>query len=181
MIVPSSCFASLRRNDSIRAAPWRQQFHAALLAMALFFMVIFHTVALADPPKAVDPKGEWLLDGRVVIQVFDCSGALCGRVLWLQVPRDAQDQLKLDKNNPNLALRSREICGLTILWNLQPVRTDRWEDGWLYNPDDGKLYRVEAKLESSAKMMARIYLGMPLFGETKTLIRVQRGTSSGWC
>jgi len=106
---------------------------------------------------------------------------LCGRVLWLKVPLDPEGRIKLDKNNPNPALRSRQICGLTILWNLQPAGPDRWEDGWIYNPDDGKLYRVDARLESSDKMTARIYLGMPLFGETKTLSRVLRGTSSGWC
>src|SRR5579875_538416 len=159
-----------------RAASRPRRFHAPLLAAALFFLLAPQTAALAE-----GPQGEWLLDGRVVVQIFDCSGELCGRVLWLKVPLDPEGRIKLDKNNPNPALRSRQICGLTILWNLQPAGPDRWEDGWIYNPDDGKLYRVDARLESSDKMTARIYLGMPLFGETKTLSRVLRGTSSGWC
>jgi uncharacterized protein (DUF2147 family) len=128
-----------------------------------------------------NPQGEWLLDGRVVVQIFDCATRMCGRILWLKVARDPQGQLDLDKHNPNPALRSRRLCGLTILWNLQRVGPERWQDGWFYNPDDGKTYQVTARLESADTMIARIYSGMPLFGETKTLGRVPHGTSAGWC
>lgn len=120
------------------------------------------------------------MDGRVVVQIFDCASKMCGRILWLKVPRDPQGELDQDKKNPDPRLRNRLLCGLTILWNLQPDGADRWEDGWFYNPDDGKTYRATAQLKSKDVMIARIYLGIPLFGETRTLGRVPRGTS-GWC
>jgi hypothetical protein len=28
---------------------------------------------------------------------------------------------------------------------------------------------------------ARIYVGVPLLGQTRTLVRVQHGVSAGWC
>ncbi len=46
---------------------------------------------------------------------------------------------------------------------------ERWNSGSLYNPDDGQTYRVSAKLRSADVLVARIYLGVPPFGETKTL------------
>jgi hypothetical protein len=36
------------------------------------------------------PEGVWLIDHEVAVQIFDCSNLLCGRVLWLLIPRDPQ-------------------------------------------------------------------------------------------
>jgi Uncharacterized protein conserved in bacteria (DUF2147) len=79
------------------------------------------------------------------------------------------------------AFRQRLLCGLTILQGLQPVGLDHWDSGWLYNPDDGRTYRVSAELRSADVFKARIYLGVPIFGETKTLQRVSRLGLEGWC
>jgi uncharacterized protein (DUF2147 family) len=58
---------------------------------------------------------------------------------------------------------------LTILHGLRPAGRDHWNSGSLYNPDDGQTYRVSAKLRSPDVLVAGIYVGVPLFGETKTL------------
>ena len=109
------------------------------------------------------------------------GGLLCGRIVWLQHPRDQAGQLVRDLENPDPASRQRPLCGQTILWGLQPADIDHWENGWLYNPDDGKTYRVRAELRSADSFVARIYLGAPFFGETWTLLRVPRLSSEGWC
>jgi uncharacterized protein (DUF2147 family) len=147
-----------------------------LLAAALSPFV-FPTIAA----WANTPQGQWLLEGRVVVQTFDCGAKMCGRIVWLKVPRNLQGQLDQDKKNPKKALQTRRLCGLTILWNLQPDGYGHWQGGWFYNPDDGKTYRVTAQLKSNDEIVARIYVGVPLFGETKVLTRVPHGTSAGWC
>jgi uncharacterized protein (DUF2147 family) len=106
---------------------------------------------------------------------------MCGRIVWLQVPRNPEGQLDRDKNNPDPALRGRDLCGLTILWGLRPSGPGRWKNGWFYNPDDGVTYRVSAQLKADDVMTARVYVLAPLFGKTKTLTRVSRGISDGWC
>jgi uncharacterized protein (DUF2147 family) len=142
-------------------------------------------IAFLVAPRALSqpavPLGEWLMDGRVAVQIFECEGLMCGRIIWLLVPRDPQGELNLDKKNPVPALRQRKLCGLTILWGLRPTGDNRWVDGWFYNPDDGKAYSVTAKLKSDDVIVARIYAGVPLFGKTKTLTRVPHGASEGWC
>jgi hypothetical protein len=55
---------------------------------------------------------------------------LCGRILWLETPRDPQGRLDRYKNNPDPALRQHRLCGLTIFWGLHSIGPDRWEDGW---------------------------------------------------
>jgi uncharacterized protein (DUF2147 family) len=127
------------------------------------------------------PQGVWLIDNEVAVQVFDCSNLLCGRVLWLSIPRDPQGRLVLDKKNPDPALRQRPLCGLTIFWGLRPAGPDRWTDGWFYNPDDGQTYNISAELKSADTIEARVYSGDPLYGQTKMLYRVPHGTSNGWC
>jgi uncharacterized protein (DUF2147 family) len=121
------------------------------------------------------------MDSQVVVQMFDCGNLLCGRVVWLVIPRDAQGVLTSDQRNPDPKLRQRSICGLTVLWALHPKGTDRWEGGWFYNPYDGKTYRVSARLTSADLIVARVYAGVPIFGKTKTLQRVPHDTAEGWC
>ena len=166
--------------DGTRHPIWRPSLRrsgrVALLIAALISLVVPST-----PAWAAVPDGVWLIDGKAAVQIFDCSGLLCGRILWLQTPRDPQGQMNRDTNNPNRAQRQRPLCGLTVLWGLRSTGPDRWGGGWFYNPDDGKTYDVSAELRSADLIVARIYSGIPLFGQTKTLLRVPHGTSEGWC
>lgn len=148
-------------------------------------VALIAAIALLAPPPALAapavPQGVWLMDGRVAVQIFECELMMCGRIVWLRVPRDAQGLLNRDRNNPEPDLRQRKLCGLTILWGLLPNGPNLWRDGWFYNPDDGKSYRVTAQLKSDDVIVARIYAGIPIFGKTKTLLRVPHDTSEGWC
>jgi uncharacterized protein (DUF2147 family) len=126
--------------------------------------------------------GAWFIDGTgAAIQIFDCGGLLCGRIIWLEKARDTAGRLARDDKNPDPVFRQRPLCGLTVIQGLQPAGLDHWNSGSLYNPDDGKTYRISAELRSADTFVARIYLGVPLFGETKTLLRVPRLRSEGWC
>jgi len=164
---------------SARCADWlRRTARGALLIIALS--------SFAAPGTAVSGSlsadGAWFIDGTgVAVQIFDCSGLLCGRIIWLEKARDSAGQLARDNKNPDPASRQRPLCGLTILQGLQPAGPDRWNSGALYNPEDGQTYRVSAELRSADVFVARIYRGVPLFGETKTLLRVPRLRSEGWC
>jgi uncharacterized protein (DUF2147 family) len=149
-----------------------------LLVIALTSFAVPGTAVSA----MVSADGAWLIDGTgAAVQIFDCSGLLCGRIIWLERARDAAGRLAYDNKNPDPVFRQRPLCGLTVLHGLHPAGLDHWNSGSLYNPDDGKTYSVSAELRSADIFVARIYLGVPLFGETKTLLRVPRLRSEGWC
>jgi len=132
--------------------------------------------------SAIVPEGDWFIDGTgAAVQIFDRSGLLCGRVIWLEKARDTAGRLARDDKNPDPIFRQRPLCGLTVIQGLEPAGLDHWNSGSLYNPEDGQTYRVSAELRSADVFVARIYLGVPLFGETKTLLRVPRLRSEGWC
>lgn len=161
-------FARLRSPHQLR--------RAALLIAGIACLAVPCTTAWT-----ATLQGVWLIDGKAAVQMFDCEGLLCGRIRWLLIPRDPQDQVIRDKNNPKPALRQRQLCGLTIISGMRPTDPNHWEGGSFYNPDDGKTYGVSAELKSADVLIARIYMGIPALGKTKTLQRIPRGTSVGWC
>lgn len=152
-----------------------------LKCLALLLASTMAGIAHAHTSSAEVAEGVWLVDGEAAVQIFDCNSLLCGRLLWLQTPRDAQGQLKRDKRNPDPALRQRPLCGLTVIRDLRSSGPNHWDDGWFYYPDSGRTYNIKMELTSSDALVARFYLGASFLGETKTLTRVVPGTSEGWC
>ncbi|HST75851.1 MAG TPA: DUF2147 domain-containing protein [Acetobacteraceae bacterium] len=128
-------------------------------------MVLLIAVALPPGAASAAPEGVWMVAEKVAVRVFECSGKLCGAIVWLRKP----------------SLRTPEMCGRTIIWNLQPSGNANWDDGWFYDPEDDKTYNVDAQQVSPDLISARVYLGTPFFGRTETLRRVALGELDGRC
>ena len=60
--------------------------------------------ALILPAHASPADGTWLLKGKLALQITDCQGALCGRIVWLRNP----------------ALRTPAMCGRPMTTALHP-------------------------------------------------------------
>ncbi|HEY1257719.1 MAG TPA: DUF2147 domain-containing protein [Stellaceae bacterium] len=134
---------------------------ALLLSAALFI----------NPAMAAVPAGTWMFANRVAIQIFDCTGLLCGRIVWLLRPLTPAGRPDLDTLNPDPGLRRRHLCGLTIIWGMQPDGPNHWSNGRLYDPKDGATYEVTAELTAPNTISARVYRGVPIFGRTEILTR----------
>src|SRR5438105_13512928 len=81
--------------------------------------------------------GIWLFADRVAVEVFECSGLVCGRIVWLLRPRTPAGQPDVDRLNPDPTLRQRPLCGLTIIWGLLPAGARRWSAGRFRCSRDG--------------------------------------------
>jgi uncharacterized protein (DUF2147 family) len=165
-------------SASVGCTDWlRHALAAALLVIASTFFAAPGNAAVSVPAA-----GAWFIEGTgAALQIFNCSGLICGRIAWLEEARDADGSPAQDNKNPDPAFRQRPLCGLTILHGLRPAGLDDWNSGSLYNPDDGQTYQVLAERRSADVVVARIYGGMPLFGVTKTLLWVPRLGSQGRC
>jgi uncharacterized protein (DUF2147 family) len=136
--------------------------------------------ALPSLATAFSPLGLWNAEGgAAVVEVRQCAGALCGRVVWLRSPLDEGGCELRDKNNPDSALRKRPVLGLEILRGLLPSSQDplTWTGGTIYDPVSGNTYRCQLKLESSDRLYLRGYIAIPLVGRTTTWTRVRSGNS----
>ena len=149
--------------------------------IVLLFASAMAGIALAPPASAGAPQGVWLIDGEAAVQIFDCEGNLCGRILSVAVPARSGGQTQARQKKPRLALRQRELCGMNVIWNLRPTGPDHWDGGRFYNPDSGKTHDLKMGLTASDALEARFYEGASFLGETKMLSRVPHGTSKGWC
>lgn len=81
--------------------------------------------ALTGPAVASEGvSGVWrMANGKVTVKVVPCGSNLCGTVVGLKKPRDDKGRPRLDKENPNPALRRRPVIGLTILSNMKAGET----------------------------------------------------------
>ena len=80
----------------------------------------------------------------------------------------SDDQDRKDINNPDVALRDRSLQDVQILGNLTYRDNDKWADGWIYDPNNGKTYKCKAKLIDANTLEIRGYIGLSIFGRTET-------------
>jgi uncharacterized protein (DUF2147 family) len=129
------------------------------IALILTLLAIPHAQARA----LQSTNGAWIIHD-LVIDIFDCQNAVCGKIIWL---RDAE--------------RRPDQCGIKIIWGLLPDDSKHWSQGTILDPDNGKSYSLSAALEPNGTLKARIFSGMPLFGKTEILRRVDLYTLTGKC
>jgi uncharacterized protein (DUF2147 family) len=153
----------------------------ARLSLRAVCAALLLAIISGRPASSEVPEGTWMLANRVAVQVFECGGLVCGRIVWLVRPRTPDGQPDTDRLNPDPTLRQRALCGLTIIWGLQPDGPGHWSNGSLYDPQDGNTYDVEAELTAPGTMSARIYRGVQLFGRTEILIRDPQLSVDGRC
>jgi uncharacterized protein (DUF2147 family) len=127
---------------------------AAAMILAL---VALPEPALADP----GPIGTWVMsNGKVTVSVTPCGSELCGKIVRLKEPISKIDgKPKVDRENPNPALRRRPLIGLSILIGMKPVGAGQWR-GAIYNPDDGKTYRANVTLDGNTMKVQGCVLGI---------------------
>jgi uncharacterized protein (DUF2147 family) len=136
-------------------------------AAALLICLLGLSVRAADPPAAL---GLWSTEGgKSRVEIFDCAGKLCGKIVWLKEPLDDQGKEKVDRENPDEALKGRKILGLALLSDFVAEGDSgrQWTDGRIYNPEDGQTYKCNMELQDDGKLKVRGYVGLPLFGKTQ--------------
>lgn len=142
------------------------------IRMSLLFAAPLTQVVM--PPtvmaQSAAPKvtGVWMAEsGQMKIEMVETGRGLTGRLLWGQRAVEADGKtFKRDVNNPDPALRSRSLEGITILQNLTwDAGAKRWEGGRLYDGTSGRT--VSARLTPvNGKLEMRAYMGSPMFGRT---------------
>jgi uncharacterized protein (DUF2147 family) len=137
----------------------------ALLTMT----ALFSSVEAAAPGDVV---GKWLTEGgKSHVQLTQQGSSLKGTLIWLKEPlRDGKP--KTDLQNPNAALKTRPLIGLTLLQGFA-FKSGQWQEGKIYNPEDGKEYSCTLTLKNADTLEVRGYVMNPVLGKTQTWKRVK--------
>ena len=119
------------------------------------------------------PIGVWLLSNqRIQMEIAPCADRLCGKLVWFKHPTDTRGSPLVDAKNPDPALRSRPLLGLTVLQDLRQTGEGIWEDGKIYNPDDGKEYQARMSIQEDGTLHVRAYVVLEVLGKTQVMTRV---------
>lgn len=143
----------------------------------------------ATPPPAANlgAEGVWIdHTGRGAVEIAPCAvlaaaaaGApppvadpaapkpnLCGRIVWLQDPNDPQGRPLVDGLNKDAARRGAPICGLQIIGEAKPQADGSWDNGWIYDPEQGSSFDLELRLRNPETLQVKGYMGVKFLSET---------------
>jgi uncharacterized protein (DUF2147 family) len=157
-----------RRQKNVRRG-WRCGPFSLAAAIAIVAAPILATASEPDPSGVL---GFWLSSKKkVVVEIYPCEQNLCGKIVWLAKPYRKSGEFKIDKKNPDPALRARGWCGIEVITGLKPKRDDFWRNGRFYYPKKGKTYDVDIKLKDDDGLELRAYLGIRLLGKSEIWTR----------
>jgi uncharacterized protein (DUF2147 family) len=157
-------------SQEIRAIGKRLQFRFRFAGFFLLALLAAAPVGASNPT----PVGVWLhANGRIEVEIAPCGDRLCGKLVWFKWPNDAQGRPLVDLKNPAPKLRKRPLLGLTILTGLRSAGDGTWEDGTIYNPDDGITYEALMSFAGDGNLRVRAYVMFPFLGETQIWTRVR--------
>lgn len=144
-----------------------------ILGAALAIGAALPLQALPAMAAGDDITGWWFDETkRGGILIEPCGQQLCGKVGWMREQMDpVSGKEKRDVLNPNDALKARSICQLPMLGGFNKTGPGEWEDGWIYNPEDGDTYKSRIVLQDDGRLRVRGFIGVPWLGKSQIWTR----------
>lgn len=145
--------------------------------ISLSFTLLLWIIALAPLTLLANENatilGKWYTtDNAGIVEIYDCDGKLCGKITWLDEPYEEDGSEKTDINNPDEKNHDRPIIGMDILHGFEKTDDNKWEDGKIYHPENGKTYSCKMTLEGD-ELNVRGFIGFSLLGRTEVWKRVK--------
>ena len=111
-------------------------------------------------------------DGK--IKVYLQEGKFYGEIVWLLEPNDENDgKPKRDINNPDESKHQDPIIGLVVLKGLEFDEDNVWNNGKIYDPENGKTYSCKMTLKDKDHLDVRGFIGFSLLGRTENWTRAK--------
>jgi uncharacterized protein (DUF2147 family) len=112
----------------------------------------------------------WTENNKGRVEIAKCAApmqGLCGTIVWISQPSDAQGRPQTDKKNKDPRLRNRPIVGMAVFEGWRPAGANAWK-GEVYDPEEGETYDVDISLAGDRLTLRGCVL---LFCDSETWIR----------
>jgi uncharacterized protein (DUF2147 family) len=150
----------------------------------LFTLSMLSPLAMATSAEHSSPLvGVWLTEkkedesSQAKVEIAPCASKaeqLCGKIIWLEEPIDSETgKPKLDKQNPDKALRDRPIMGVEMLAGFNKETDTHYTGGSIYSPKTGKTYSSELEVKDENKDQLHVTGKVLFFSSTQTWNRVK--------
>ena len=117
--------------------------------------------------QASDVAGVWETASGGYVQLYEEGDVWKGKIVGSK-----SGYKRYDKNNPDESKRDRRLLGLNILDGLEYVGNGEFENGTIYDPNNGKTYKAKATQTGPDTLEARGFIGISLLGKSQTWKRV---------
>jgi len=130
-------------------------------------LLFFITTVVAAADKSDYEGYYWNQEKDGIFKLRLADTGIEGITVWGKNP-------SIDLHNPDPALRDRSLKGIIFLWDFNyEAKKNRWSDGKVYDPKNGKTYAAKMSLEDAGKTLKmRGYIGIAMFGRTAKFERV---------
>jgi len=132
----------------------------------IIILCISATIVKAQNINVDAITGEWLTAAKdAKILIFKQGNKFYGKINW------GKTTGRKDDKNPDAALRNRDLIGTIILKDFVFDGKEKWTEGTIYDPNNGKTYACIIKLKDNKTLDVRGYVGISLFGRTEIWTR----------
>ena len=157
----------LGKNPNLVAKLLTKSLFMKKLLLFLALMIMGSSFLFSQANKVL---GFWLTEKETSqVEIYKAEdGKYYGRISWLEELNE-DGKPKMDKENPDEALKSRPILGLNLLEEFNYNQEDQeWVDGSIYDPDNGKTYDCYMWFEDDAKVLKikGFVMGMRFLGRS---------------
>ncbi len=147
--------------------------HKKYLIRLVVLVLAITSISLSAKAQTDKIEGLWYNDvksGKILIYK-QSNGKFYGKVVWLREPLK-NGKPKVDELNQDEKLRSRPRLGLPVLADFVKDGDDKYTDGTIYDPNNGKTYSCTITYKGKT-LAIRGYIGISLFGRTTTWSRAE--------
>jgi uncharacterized protein (DUF2147 family) len=143
-----------------------------IILLVIFFFT-FNSFAQTNQ-EADKIIGLWQTgSGKGRVQITKYGNKFSGKIVWLRDPNDAKGNPKLDSKNPDLNRQKNTTIGITNLLGFTYEGNSEYDNGTVYDPENGKTYKCIMTLENINSLNVRGYIGFSFIGRTDVWTRVK--------
>lgn len=144
--------------------------------MRVFLLFFLMQPVLLQASDRDEVMGRWASDASI-FEIMEAEGVFLGVIQVLKDPTytleenaERVGEIRTDDENPDPALRSRSIVGISMFSEYE-YDDGRWR-GRIYDPKTGNTYQSRMEVDADGQLKIRGYIGMPMFGRTAIFDRV---------
>jgi uncharacterized protein (DUF2147 family) len=122
--------------------------------------------------------GRWVSDEKnLIVEVCRVNNEYQAKIIWFDAGSDKLMHDWVDKNNPDKALQSRKILGMSVLRNLVYIpKSNSWEEGMIYDAKHGREWNASAYIDKQGALKLKGYWHFKFIGRTMTFERTKDPT-----
>ena len=133
------------------------------IAFTLLFAVCLLPLSAQTAADKIVGLYHVVKDGRnSKVKIFKYGNGYRAQVVWLENMKNPDGTLRTDVKNPEESKRKTPSNQIVLVDKVTYNGEDAWEDGKIYDPTSGKVYRVEMYFEKPNVLTVKGKLG-PFF------------------